>query len=138
MTSRLSLMSLAFAFGIALAAASAGPVRAQTAPLESGVALSDEERMAFDARLRAAGSDQVRARIAKERDDLVRSRLAQRGPTQAIPPGPHEANGDLVMSDVPTPEFDQKAQMTTQPAGAFAPMSFGSNPFGRPVSDPFP
>ncbi len=105
-------------------------------PLEGGRALTDEEAHAFDARLRAAGTDQTRAKITKERDDLVRARLVQRAPNEAIPAGRHEASGDLVMSDVPTPEFDQRGQMTSQPAGAFAPMTTGSNPFGRPVSDP--
>jgi hypothetical protein len=115
--------------------------QAQAIPLDNGRALTDEEARAFDARLRAAGTDQVRAKITRERDDLIRSRLAQQSASSDIPARRPELSDDLIMLGVPTPPLQRSWQTTTLPGGAFAPMERGTNPYGRletSAADPIP
>ena len=84
--------------------------------------LTPAERQAFDARLSAAQSDQDRARILAERDNLIQARVVQ-----PIPPSRHEVADDPIMSDVPTPR-SERWPSGTLPGGALAPTGTGTGP----------
>jgi hypothetical protein len=99
-------------------------------------ALTDEEEQAFEARLRAASTDEMRARIERERDDIIQVRILQRGLVQIIPPSRYELSDDLVMPDVPTPPLDRPRAPGTLPGGALAPMGAGTSPAGGSDTSP--
>ena len=84
--------------------------------------LTPAERQAFDARLSAAQSDQDRARILAERDNLIQARVVQ-----PIPPSRSEVADDPIMSDVPTPR-SARWPSGTLPGGALAPTGTGTGP----------
>jgi hypothetical protein len=103
-------------------------------PTDSGLVTEDEER-AFDARRRAA-SDEMRARIERERADLIQVRIMQRDLVQIIPPSRSELSDDPVMPAVPTPPLERPWMPATPSGGAIAPTGSGTSPARSPGSYP--
>jgi len=89
--------------------------------------LSEPERQAFDARLKAAKTEQERATILAERDSLIQARATQSGDVRQIPPSASEAADDPIMSGVPTPRSGGWPYGTL-PGGALAPTGTGTGP----------
>ncbi len=98
---------------------------------QEGGIISDQEQSAFDARLRAATTDQERARIAAEREELIQVRIRRQG--AEIPPSPRELNQDPIMPDVPTPPLDRpRPAGSTLPGGALSGTGAGTSPALNP------
>lgn len=96
-----------------------------------GAALTSQEESDFDARLRAATTEQGRTRIRAEREELIQVRI--RRPGAVIPPSPRESSNDLVMPDVPTPPLDSSRPTgSTLPGGALSGTGAGTGPAINP------
>jgi hypothetical protein len=90
--------------------------------------LTEPEWQTFDNRLKAARTDQERAAILAERDNLARTRSTQSGDVRTIPASPDEIANDPIMSDVPTPRSNRSWSYGTLPGGALAPTGTGTGP----------
>ena len=125
------IRSLAVVLGLTMGNPSVGwtqQLPAASAPQPNGSdVLTEDEEHAFAARLRAAGTDEVRAQIERERDDLIRDRTNQQSSTQTIPPSREESTGNLIMPDIPSsPPPDESHPgddpAETLPGGALLPV----------------
>lgn len=100
------------------------------ADASGGAALSSQEQSEFDARLRAAATDQERVRIRAEREALIQVRI--QGQQAVIPPSPRESSNDLIMPDVPTPPLRRGFSGDPLPGGALSDTGAGTNPLSTP------
>lgn len=130
---RYALFGFLFAFLFPIINGATAQVGATPPGQENRAALSGEEERDFDARLRAAATDQDRARIQAQRQQLIDSRL--RGQGAEIPPSARELNQQPLMPDVPTPPLDRpRPTGNTLPGGALSNTGAGTSPAINPVT----
>jgi hypothetical protein len=121
----------ALVFSYANVAWAQNGVAPQAAQAGENAALTDQEQRDFDARLRAANTNDERARIEAEREQLIQVRIQRQG--AVIPPSPRELTQDPIMPDVPTPPLDRpRPTGNTLPGGALSGTGAGTSPALNP------